>query len=147
MATDETAARLSVAFPRLDETDIAALRKIGTLRRLQDGEILVAAGDAAADFFVVLSGAVEIVDPTGDQPRQVAMHGPGQFTRSVSVLKQWRTVSAAVARGDTEALHVPTAARPRLNADWPALGKTSRNALIPRSHLSLEPRPHQPRMI
>ena len=50
MATDDTGARLSVAFPRLDETEIAALRKFGTLRRLQDGETLVAAGDPAADF-------------------------------------------------------------------------------------------------
>src|SRR5437879_1545014 len=53
MATDDTAARPSVAFPRLDEGEIAALRRVGTPRRLQDGEILVAAGDPAADFFVV----------------------------------------------------------------------------------------------
>src|SRR5260221_3879754 len=147
MSTDETVARPSVAFPRLDETEIAALRKVGTLRRLHDGEILVAAGDPAADFFVVLSGAVEIVDHTGDQPRQVAVHGPGEFTGSVSLLKQWRTVSAAVARGNTEVLHVPTADLRRIIVDWPALGEIILKAFIARSDLIMDSGLQHPRLI
>src|SRR5258708_1100438 len=147
MAADETAAQPSVAFPRLDETEIAALRKIGTPRRLQDGETLVEAGDPAADFFVVLSGAIEIVDPTGDQPRQVAMHGPGQFTGSVSLLKQWRTVSAAVARGDTEGLHLPTADLRRIIVDWPPPGEIIRKALMGRSALIMGSALEPPRLI
>src|SRR5258708_18772650 len=147
MAADETAAQPSVAFPRLDETEIAALRKIGTPRRLQDGETLVEAGDPAADFFVVLSGAVEIVDPTGDQPRQVAMHGPGQFTGTVSLLKQWRTVSAAVARGDTEGLHVPIADLRRIIVDRPALGEIILKAFIARWDLIMDSGLQHPRLI
>jgi thioredoxin reductase (NADPH) len=147
MAADETAARLSLAFPRLDETEIATLRKLGTLRRLQDGETLVEAGDPAADFFVVLSGAIEIVDPTGDQPRQVAMHGPGQFTGSVNLLKQWRTVSAAVARGDTEVLHVPIADLRRVIVDQPALGEIILKAFIARWDLILDSSLQHPRLI
>jgi len=147
MATDETAARPSIAFPQLEESEIATLRKFGTLRRLQDGEILVAAGDPGADFFVVLAGAVEIVDPTGDQPRRVAMHGPGQFTGSVSLLKQWRTVSAAVARGETEVLHVPTADLRRIIVDQPALGEIILKAFIARSDLIMESGLQHPRLI
>src|SRR5260221_7160048 len=147
MSTDETVARPSVAFPRLDETEIAALRKVGTLRRLQDGETLVAAGDPAADFFVVLSGAVEIVDHTGDQPRIITTHHAGQFSGGLALLKQWRSLAGAVARGDTEVLDVPATDLRRIIVDRPALGEIILKAFIARRDLLAESGLNRPRLI
>ena len=53
------------AFPRLDGSQIAALERIATRHRLQDGEALFRAGASRGGFFVVLSGALEIIDDSG----------------------------------------------------------------------------------
>jgi thioredoxin reductase (NADPH) len=57
-----------VAFPRLDETQMAALGRcpLTKLRRLQDGQDLFEVGGQDINFFVVKSGAVEIVDESGE---------------------------------------------------------------------------------
>ncbi|MGH2925948.1 MAG: cyclic nucleotide-binding protein, partial [Solirubrobacterales bacterium] len=49
------------AFPRLSAEQRARLRGLGSTRRVEAGEILFKAGDRGADFFVVESGAVAIV--------------------------------------------------------------------------------------
>lgn len=69
------------AFPRLDHADIAALTAIAVRRRLRDGEPLFEAGQRRGGVFVVLTGAVAIIDRSGDEARAVAVHQPGEFTR------------------------------------------------------------------
>jgi CRP-like cAMP-binding protein len=56
--------RNAVAFPKLDAAQMAAMGRcpLTTLRRLQDGQNLFEVGGQDIDFFVVKSGAVEIVD-------------------------------------------------------------------------------------
>src|SRR5690242_13038314 len=119
MAMNKTNSQQDVAFPRLAAAEIAALKTIGTTRHLRDGEPLFAAGEQEEGFFVVLSGAVEIVDRSGDKPRTFAVHQPGEFTGSIDVLKQWRPVLSAVARGDTEVLHIPPADIRRIIVERP----------------------------
>jgi thioredoxin reductase (NADPH) len=147
MATDDTAARPNVAFPKLDGAEIAALQKIGTTRRLRDGEPLFEMGDRAAEFFVVLAGAVDIVDHTGDQPRIITTHYAGQFTGGLGLLKQWRSLAGAVARGDTEVLDVPAADLRRIIVDRPGLGEIILKAFIARWDLLAESGLTRPRLI
>jgi thioredoxin reductase (NADPH) len=47
-----------VAFPTLDDAQVATLDKFGTRRVLYDGEHLWKAGDRTYKFFVVERGAV-----------------------------------------------------------------------------------------
>ena len=61
MATD-----LDVAFPTLSEQDITALAARGHPRDVRAGEILFTAGDRNFCFFVVLEGAVEILEHRAD---------------------------------------------------------------------------------
>jgi CRP-like cAMP-binding protein len=49
------------AFPRLGEAEISSLATLGSRRAVASGEYLYREGDVAYDFFVVLSGAAEIV--------------------------------------------------------------------------------------
>ncbi len=65
-----------VAFPELSDAQMAVLAEIGTRRRLEDGEPLFRAGERGGGFYVVVSGAVEIVDRSGDEPRTVPSTGP-----------------------------------------------------------------------
>ena len=53
----------AVAFPKLNEAQMAALRRcpLTKLKRLQDGVKLFEVGEPDINFLVVKSGAVEIV--------------------------------------------------------------------------------------
>ena len=78
----------SLAFPVLDLAQMAALDRcpLTTLKRCTDGEKLFDVGDRDLSFFVVKSGAVEIVDESGETPRAVVVLGPGEFTGDVTQL-------------------------------------------------------------
>ncbi|HEX2080428.1 MAG TPA: FAD-dependent oxidoreductase [Longimicrobium sp.] len=75
-----------IAFPKLADAQVDALRPRGRVRRVGAGEVLWNEGDRGFNFFVVLSGELEIIDPTGDQPRRVTVHLPGEFTGDVDSL-------------------------------------------------------------
>ena len=49
------------AFPRLDGADLALFDALGSRRSMAAGEFLYREGDATYDFYVVVSGAVEIL--------------------------------------------------------------------------------------
>src|SRR6185295_5680556 len=98
----------SVAFPTLDETQIAMLQRCahGSLRGYPDGHTLIKVGDRDFKFYVVKSGGIEILDESGDSPRPVTRHGPGQFTGDVSHLTGGRALITAVTRGECELYEV-----------------------------------------
>jgi thioredoxin reductase (NADPH) len=135
MAMNETDTQQNILFPRLSDTEIATLERIGTKRHLRDGEVLLDIGEPTGEFFVVLSGAVEIMDRSGgpdEEPRTITVHQPGQFTGSISLLKHWRSIARGVARGDTEVLDIPSADLRRIIVERPALGETILKAFIAR---------------
>jgi len=78
------------AFPTLTEGQIARLRPGGKLRQVQPGEILFQPDDTGVPFFVLLSGSMEIVQPGLSGERQVATHGPGEFTGEMTMMSGQR---------------------------------------------------------
>ena len=128
----------AIAFPKLDEAAIDALSGIATRRRLADGELLYAAGEHRCGFFVVVAGAVEIVDSSGDQPETVRLHQPGEFTGDVDVLGGRRALTSAIARGATEVLHIAGPDLRQVLSEQPVLGDTVLNAFIARRELLME---------
>jgi thioredoxin reductase (NADPH) len=104
-------------------------------------------GETQDQFFVVLSGMVEIVDRSSGEPRTLALHQPGEFTGGIGVLKQWRPVASAVARGDTAVLHILSADIRRIMLERPALGETILKAFIARWDRLLESGFQGPRLI
>ena len=50
------------------------------------GEVLNEHGDSTASFFVVVTGELEVVRPSGTVETLVTIHGPGQFTGEVGTL-------------------------------------------------------------
>ncbi len=73
-------------FPVLSEPQIKRLRAIGRVRKVDAGEILFQPGDTNLPFFVVLSGQMEIMQPTFDGERPITTHSPGEFTGEVSMI-------------------------------------------------------------
>jgi thioredoxin reductase (NADPH) len=78
------------AFPLLAPAQIDRIRPMGRLRTVQTGEILFQPNDTAVPFFVLLSGKMEIVQPTLDGERMLAAHGPGGFTGEMTMISGQR---------------------------------------------------------
>ena len=130
-----------VAFPKLDESHMAALGRcpLTVLKRYRDGSKLFEAGARDFKFFIIKSGTVEIVDESGDTPKIIAVHGPGEFTGDASQLTGSPSLFSGVARGQCEAYEVsPDALRQILN-NHPDLGDLILQAFLARRQLTTQP--------
>jgi thioredoxin reductase (NADPH) len=127
-----------VVNPQLTDTEIAALVPHGRRRMLGDGESLFKAGDQRGGFYIVLAGAIQVVDHSGDDAQTIAMHGPGQFTGDIDIIARRRPVVDAVARGETTVLGVSSADIRRIIAERPRIGETILRAFIARREALLE---------
>ena len=98
----------TVAFPKLDETQIATLVRCAgaSLKQYRVGEKLFEVGDQGFKFFVIKSGEVEILDESGETPKTVTIHRPGEFTGQGAHLTGRASVVSAVARVDCEVYEV-----------------------------------------
>jgi thioredoxin reductase (NADPH) len=73
-------------FPTLTPAQIDRVRSVSKVRSVRKGEILFEPGDTDVPFFVLLSGAMEIVQPSLEGDRPVATHGPGEFTGELTMI-------------------------------------------------------------
>ncbi len=97
---------LTIAFPKLDDTQLATLGTVGTRRQLADGEFLFHTGDTNLSLFVLLVGQVEIFDLHNGQENLVALLGPRDFVGDVSMLIGGTAVISARCRGAVELIEV-----------------------------------------
>jgi thioredoxin reductase (NADPH) len=73
-------------FPTLTPVQIRRVVPHGHKRAMQPGQVLIEQGDKNVPFFVVVSGEVEIVRPSGGVETLITIHGPGQFTGEINNL-------------------------------------------------------------
>jgi thioredoxin reductase (NADPH) len=73
-------------FPRLSAPQIGRIERVGQRRTVERGEIVVEQGARAPDFFVVLSGALAIVQPSEGGEVPIAVLSQGQFTGEVGTV-------------------------------------------------------------
>ncbi len=74
------------AFPALTPAQIERIRPFGRIRQTTVGEILFEPGDASARFFVLFSGALEIVQPTMQGERLIVTHQARSFTGEMTMI-------------------------------------------------------------
>ena len=118
--------------PTLSTSQLAGLDAVGTRRRVSEGEYLYREGDVAYDFYIVLSGLVEIFVGSGADERLIASHGPGRFLGELNLLTGLRVfVSARVAESG-EVLVVPVGTLRRIIATEPELSDLILAAFIAR---------------
>lgn len=84
-----------VAFPLLGPAELAPLEAVGTRRRVSEGDELFRAGDPPEDFYVVLSGAVDILVDDGGHERLLARHVPGRFIGELNLITGLRFLVTA----------------------------------------------------
>ncbi len=105
----------------LDAAQISALEALGARRRVEPGDLLYREGDATYDFFVVLSGEVEIVTGIGNDEKVVARHGPGRFLGELNLLTGLRVFVTARVTQPGQVLAVPAAQLRHVIATQPGL--------------------------
>jgi thioredoxin reductase (NADPH) len=128
-----------IAFPRLDETEVETLAGMADLSSFADGEALFRDGERGFPLYVVESGAIAIVDESGDEPRTLVVHGPREFTGDVSLLTDRPAVVSAYAQGACRAYCVAPGDLRRVIQEIPDLSDKlleafqARRALLERS--------------
>jgi thioredoxin reductase (NADPH) len=120
------------AFPTLDDAQLAALDALGTRRSVAPGEYLYREGDATYDFYVIVSGAVDIVIHTDGEERVITRHGAGRFLGELNMLTGLRVFVSARVAEPGEVIVVPVAELRRVLATQPGLGDTILAAFIAR---------------
>ena len=123
------------AYPRLSETQIAALESQGTRRTVQPGDVLVRAGDPNCNFIVVLSGKVAVIEGADSDGRVIAVHGPGRFLGEIGMLTGQALLLSAVVREAGEVLDVPINGLRDVVSGDPALGDLILRACLIRRSL------------
>jgi thioredoxin reductase (NADPH) len=104
----------STASATLDTSQLAALDALGTRQWVAKGEYLYRAGDAAYDFYVIVSGAVDIIADSGDTEVLIARHGGGRFLGELNLLTGLRVLVSARVAEPGEVTVVPVAALRRV---------------------------------
>jgi thioredoxin reductase (NADPH) len=105
MATD--GARSREISPELTPEQVRRLAPLGKKEWLAQGTILFDEGDHGIDFFVILSGAVEICQYAEGGMRSIVRPGPGQFIGDPSTLTGRAAVVQARVAEDAEVLRIP----------------------------------------
>jgi thioredoxin reductase (NADPH) len=144
--TDE-ALNADPAAPVLDDEQMAQLAGFGRRRRVEAGDVLYAEGDASYDFFVVLSGAVDIVTTYDGQEEVLVSHGPGRFLGELNLLTGQRVYVTARVTEPGEVLAIPLPELRRVIATIPNLSDTILGSFVARRTRLLEGAAHSIRVI
>jgi thioredoxin reductase (NADPH) len=122
-----------IAFPKLDDRQLAALEPLGNRRILKRGELVYKAGQRDMGLAVILRGAVEVFEQRDGTEQILASSGPRDFIGDVAMLQGPSALATArVASDEAEILHIPAAELRHALADLPGVGPLIVSALIMR---------------
>ena len=99
-------AGMESVFPTLTPAQLERMAAIGRIRRVEPGEVLVEAGRKNAPIFVVKTGQVEVVQPSGPTEKPVALFKSGQFTGEMSALFGRRILVRVRAKESGEVIEI-----------------------------------------
>ncbi len=92
----------AIAYPVLDDSQQARLRRYGTTRRVTAGEILYSPADDSCDLLVVLSGEVVVTRPATARTRLPYVTAvDGMFAAGDIRAGSMKRVAAAVGEGSS----------------------------------------------
>ena len=126
-----------IAFPVLSPSDLAAMKRRGHPRTVHAGDVLFAEGDRNFCFYIVVEGAVAIVEHSTDVERLVRMHLPGEFTGDVDMLSGRAALVTARVESDGSVLEMNTEELRRTVDEIPELGERIVKAFLMRRSLLL----------
>jgi thioredoxin reductase (NADPH) len=123
----------SVAFPKLDDRQLAMLEPLGARRIVRRGELIFKAGQRDMAMAVVLRGELEVFESRDGLEQILATAGPRDFVGDVAMLMG--TATLATARGkaeESEILEVPANRLRQALAELPGVSGPIMRAFIMR---------------
>jgi thioredoxin reductase (NADPH) len=127
----EVASRRHQMFPVLTASEIARIRRFGTVQHFERGARLFAAGEPGPGMFVVLKGSIAVSQRDGlGHVVPVVRHQPGEFSAEVAQLSGGYALVDGYAEEDVEVLLVPPAQLRALIIAEADLGERIVRALI-----------------
>src|SRR6202048_4633809 len=123
----------SIAFPKLDDRQLAMLEPLGARRIVRCGELVYKAGQRNLGLTAVLRGELEVFESRDGQEQILATAGPRGFIGDVAMLMG--TAALANARGkadESEILEVPADRLRQALAELPGVSEPIVRAFIMR---------------
>jgi thioredoxin reductase (NADPH) len=87
--------RRQVMFPKLTPQQVKRIELIGKPRKVETGQMLIRQGDPAPPFMVVVTGEIEIVQPSPQGNQTIVTHHTGEFTGELNMLSGRRSLVCA----------------------------------------------------
>jgi thioredoxin reductase (NADPH) len=123
----------NIAFPKLDDRQLAMLEPLGARRMVRRGELVFKAGQRDLGMVVILRGELEVFELRDGQEQILATSGPRDFVGEVAMLNG--TAALASGRGKAEETEVLEVAADRLRqalAELPGVSQPIVRAFIMR---------------
>jgi CRP-like cAMP-binding protein len=96
-----------ILFPRLTAAQIEQLAESAETLSLSPGEVLFKQGQRDTPLYVVLSGAIDVIDRQPEGDRYFAQCRPGTFAADTSMFTGEPTLARGVAAEETSVLALP----------------------------------------
>lgn len=123
----------SIAFPKIDDHQLAMLDSLGERRSLKRGDVIFRAGQRDLPLTVILRGTAEVFETRDETEQVLGTPGERDFIGDVAMLQGTSALaSARVISEEAEVLHVPALKFRRALAELPGLGEPIVNAFIMR---------------
>ena len=123
----------SIAFPKLDDRQLAMLEPLGSRRTVRRGELIFKAGQRDLPLIVILSGEVEVFESRDEQEQILATAGPRDFIGEVGMLTGTAALASARGKADeSEILEVPADRLRQALAELPGVSQPIVRAFIMR---------------
>ena len=79
-------------FPRLTKAEIARVAAHGRARAISVGDVLVEVGAKVVPFFIVVTGEIQVFQPSGDTEQQIATLAAAQFSGESNMITGRRSL-------------------------------------------------------
>jgi thioredoxin reductase (NADPH) len=119
-------------FPRLTQEQIDYLAEIGTTETFSRGDLVFEHGQRETPLYVVVSGALDIIDQAPEGDRYFTQCRPGTFAADISMFTGEPTLAAGFAAEPTTLLAIPREALRRVVATATELGDLLLRTMITR---------------
>jgi len=131
----------AIAFPKLDDWQLALLEPLGHRRMLRRGELVFKAGQRDLGLTVVLSGETEAFEARDGIEQILATSGPRGFVGDVAMLNGTSAVASVRGKAEeSEILEIPAAELRRALVELPGVSEPIVNAFIMRRQRLLRDR-------
>ena len=118
-------------FPTLSEEEVTRITEYGETLDYPDGTLLFERGDRGADFFLVLSGAIEIIDrDASGESVIITTHGRYQFTGELDLFNHRTILVSGRTKGESRLVRLNRDQFRRMSSTEQDIGETIMRAFI-----------------